>query len=299
MTINSDALPTIAGRSSSSEGRLCLSYHHIEPGLIGVDCALIIGANIIGALLFSRIVEATAGDLPVSAGLGVITSIAYGHAAHCCGLYRLNGLLRGRRDAFWIALCCAWMAAVMAAVLFLMKQDANESPAAALSGTILASGALLVARAGIKRLVRSAMKHNVIKGRRVVLVGTDHELAHHASNELLMRYGMDEIARFALPGTDVVGDAMAQQTIIRTLERAHYENAAEIILALPLEQQDQLTWALDRLSVTGLPVRLLPDASAQSLLNRYERNDCTLPLINVALPSLSKARSASHEPALS
>jgi undecaprenyl-phosphate galactose phosphotransferase/putative colanic acid biosynthesis UDP-glucose lipid carrier transferase len=136
--------------------------------------------------------------------------------------------------------------------------------------------------------LRRAIDQGAIHGRRIVIIGTAEELAFVRPGDLLFLCGLDEIGRVLLPQSDG-GDRCQLQTeaVAQALEHARAASAEEIILALPWGNKSQLESVRDRLRLTPLPVRLLPDHSVQAILNYRTWRTQQIPLIEIQRVPLS------------
>jgi Undecaprenyl-phosphate glucose phosphotransferase len=100
--------------------------------------------------------------------------------------------------------------------------------------------------------------------------------------------GLDEMGRVLLPKSDSGdGRQLQMDAVMETLEQARRTSAEEIILALPWGNKVQLEFLRDRLRLTPLPVRLLPDRSVQSILNFRTWRTQQIPLIEIQRAPLS------------
>src|SRR5262249_38093648 len=127
-----------------------------------------------------------------------------------------------------------------------------------------------------------------IQGRPVILLGTEEELANCTSDDLLFRYGLEDIVRVHLPDMDAKAGLHAA-ALSKALEHARTGRAKDIILALPWSNDTQLEAVLERLRLTPMPVRLLPERSVSSILRNRNWVDHDLPLIDIQRPPLTAA----------
>jgi len=102
----------------------------------------------------------------------------------------------------------------------------------------------------------------------VILIGTRDELAALNENELLGRFGLTEVDRFAFPADKNKNLAMSDSetaALDAAVEIARDQSADEIVLALPWNDTRKLELVRDRLRSSPLPVQLLPDRRTRSL----------------------------------
>src|SRR6516225_7846482 len=115
---------SLLGTARARRGRSWLpgiSFGLVTPIVAGVDCAIIVGASLLGGSGYQLIGIGTSADFTPYAGLGFVGSLAYALAAHRCKIYQLHGVLRRKGDYGWIATGWLWAVLVIAIVLFLMK----------------------------------------------------------------------------------------------------------------------------------------------------------------------------------
>jgi undecaprenyl-phosphate galactose phosphotransferase/putative colanic acid biosynthesis UDP-glucose lipid carrier transferase len=291
MTLASHSL---LGTTQARRGRAWLpgiSLGLLTPFVAGVDCAIIVGASLIGGSAYQLIAAGTTGDLTPYAGLGAVGSLAYALLAHLRRIYELHGVLQRKRDYGRIATGWLWAVLVIAIVLFLLKTGAGTSRGSMISFAVLGGVGLISWRALVKRWLRIAIDSGAIQGRPVILLGTDEELGNCTSRDLLVRYGLQEIVRVQLRdvGTDL---GLHTAALTKVLEHVRTGRAKDIILALPWGDEAQLETVLDWLRFTPMPVRLLPERSLTSILKNRNWVDHEFPLIDVQRPPLTVAERA-------
>jgi Undecaprenyl-phosphate glucose phosphotransferase len=268
MSTVSDAVSDPARAPRIRWRRLGVSFQIVEPMVALADAVLIVGSSVIGGAAYQFAVQNPIGELAPYTACGLIGSVAYALAAHRSELYRLQGLLQRRRDYPWVAASWLWAVLVVSVVLFLLKRGADVSRGSVISFSVLGSVMLLSWRAAFKHWLRHAIDRGAIHGRRIVMLGTDEELAAVRHGDLMSLCGLDEMGRVLLPPGDCDDQGQLQmEAVTQTLEHARKTSAEEIILALPWANKAQLEFLRERLRLTPLPVRLLPDRSVQSILN--------------------------------
>jgi Undecaprenyl-phosphate glucose phosphotransferase len=250
--------------------RLGVPFQIVEPIVATADAVLIVGASVIGGAAYQAAVNNPIGELTQYVACGLIGSVAYALAAYRSELYRLPGLLLRRRDYPWVAAGWLWAVLVVSVVLFLFKRGADVSRGSVISFSMLGSVSLLAWRAAFKSFLRRALDRGAIHGRRIVLLGTDEELAVVRRGDLMAQSGLDEMGRVPLPKSDSADlQRLQMEAVTQTLEQARRTSAEEIVLALPWGNKTQLEFLRERLRLTPLPVRLLPDRSVQSILSHH------------------------------
>jgi Undecaprenyl-phosphate glucose phosphotransferase len=259
-----DSLDTLRIRSQ----RRGIVFQAVGPFVVFADVVIIVGSSLIGGIAYQFATNILITDLETFAGYGLVASLAYALVAHRCGLYQLKGLLQRRRDYFRVAASWLWAVLVVSIVLFLLKRGADVSRGSIICFSVIGIVALLSWRAAVKGWLRRAIDRGSIRGRRIVALGTNEELAVISPRDLLTLCGFDEVARVTLPHKDCQDRRQLQTAAVaKTLEYARKASVEEIILAVPWDDKSQLEFVRDRLRLTPLPVRLLPDRSVQSILN--------------------------------
>ena len=269
--------------------RLAIPFSLIEPLFAALDCAIIVAAGAIGGIAYQRALGGTAEDASFYAGLGLVASFAYVLVAHFLGLYRLNQLLEDELDGgrVWAGWCVA--ALVLVVVLFLFKSGGDASRGSVLCFFAIGGAGLLVARWLGKRRLRSALVAGTIRGRRVVVIGTQGELAQFGRSDLLARFGLNEVERIILPRDDArkllaPGAIRHDDALMRRIREA---SAEEIVLALSWSGPQDIEALLDRLRVIPLPVRLLPDRAVSTVLRHQTSMPQRLYMVEVQPAPLS------------
>lgn len=283
---------TNVGEPISAEGRsrvrLAIPFSFIEPLFAAVDFSIIVAAGAIGGIAYQRALGGAA-DGSFYAGLGLVASFAYVLVAHFLGLYRLNQLLDDERDGGRVLAGWCLAALVLAVVLFLFKSGGDASRGSVVCLFAIGGAGLLVARWLGKRCLRSALVAGTIRGRRVVVIGTQGELAQFGRNDLLVRFGLHEVERIILPRNDAP-KLCAQPTIQdedELMKRMREASAEEIVLALSWSGPRDIEALLDRLRVIPLPVRLLPDCAVSTVLRHQTSMPQRLYMVEVQPAPLS------------
>lgn len=239
-----------------------IPFEAIEPLFALVDVLVIVLAGALGGMGYQYVVTGSVDDAGVYAGLGLLASLAYVVAAHCFGLYQIGQLLERQPDygRVWIGWSLAIL--VLAVILFLSKSGAHASRGSIVCLFVLGGIGLAVSRRAAKRRLRVALMTGAIRGGRAIVIGSTGELSQFSQRDLLVRFGLDEVARVALPGGASDADFGA------VVERVREARAEEIILALSWSQPQDVEELLARLRAIPLPVRLLPDRAVSTVLCR-------------------------------
>ncbi len=260
----------ISAVEDRSRRRISVPFGGIEPLFALVDVTVIVGAGVIGGALYQLALNGVLGDVGVHAGLGLVASLAYVLAAHCFGLYRLDELLvQEHHDGrVWTSWSVAVL--VLAVTLFLFKSGAEVSRGSIVSLFVLGGAGLVLSRRVARHRLRSALMAGAIRGRRAVVIGTSGELAQFAPHDLLVKFGLDEVGRVALPRSEAAGlrsGALNAHTEA-VLNRVRETGAENIVLALSWSHPEDIELLLKRMRVVPLPISLLPDRAVSTVLCR-------------------------------
>lgn len=251
-----------------SKLRIGIPFVVIEPLFALADAAIIVASAVLGGLLYQGAIGGNVADIGVHAGLGLVASLAYVLAAHCFGLYRLNQLLAPEQDSGRIWTSWALAILLLAVFLFLFKSGAEASRGAVLCLFALGGVGLFLSRLLAKRWLGAALMAGAIRGRRAVVIGTQSELAAFARQDMLVRFGLDEVERIVLPRHESASAAIQKLHADTVIHRVREAPADEIILALSWSQPHDIEQLLEQLRVFPLPVRLLPDRAVSTVLHR-------------------------------
>jgi undecaprenyl-phosphate galactose phosphotransferase/putative colanic acid biosynthesis UDP-glucose lipid carrier transferase len=259
-----------SGLEVLSRPRLAIPFAAIEPLFALADCVNIIAAGILGGVLYQSAIGGRLTDIGFYSGLSLVAGLTYVVTAHRIGLYRLEELLERGQDfgRIW----AGWGVAILilAVVLFLFKSGAEVSRGSVACSSVLSGLSLVLWRRAAKQCVRAALLRGAIRGRRVILIGTQYELAPFSHRDLLIRFGLDEVERIVLPRSEALGHSVAHReaALDAALKRVGAASAEEIVLALSWSDPAELELLVRRFRVVPLPVRLLPDRAVSSILRR-------------------------------
>jgi undecaprenyl-phosphate galactose phosphotransferase/putative colanic acid biosynthesis UDP-glucose lipid carrier transferase len=157
---------------------------------------------------------------------------------------------------------------IVLALLFLLKLGHSYSRGSFVVFAFLGVGFLLASRLVVGRWLDGALARGALPCRRAVVIGDHLELAQKSATNLLQTYGSREIGRFELP----VGSADSHSSpedlpvLHDAIEFARVNHAEIILLALRWTDTPRRDLIRQRLRILPLPVFLLPDHSASSIL---------------------------------
>lgn len=270
MTDAADVSGLTATIERHSRPRFGIPLEVVEPLFALVDVIVIVAAGGFGGIIYQKAISGSIGDAGVYAGLGLVASLAYVLVAHWLGLYRLDELLKQGADSGQVWMSWALAILVLAVFLFLFKFGAGASRGSVVCLFVLAGAGLVPSRSLAKRCLRAALMAGPIRGRRAIVIGTRSELAQLARQDLMDRFGLDEVARVVLPPNDGANPSSGLQKrhADAALQRVRETSAEEIVLALSWSRPEDIELLTERLRLVPLQVRLLPDRAMSTVLHR-------------------------------
>lgn len=247
-----------------------IRFEVIGPLFVLADALIIITTGMLGGVPYQYAMSGGIGDTGVYAGLGLVASLTYVLTAHRLGLYRLDELLD--RESDYGRVWASWGFAVLAlaVILFLFKSGGEVSRGSIVCCSVLGGVGLVLWRRAAKRPLRAALLRGVIRGRRVILIGTQSELAQFSRLDLLIKFGLYEVERIVLPHSEASSLLAGHQeaSIKAVLQRIRVTSAEEIVVALSWSRPSEVELLVDCCRVVPLPVHLLPDRAVSTILRR-------------------------------
>lgn len=274
--------------------RLSLSYDSVGSLFAGGDAIIVVASSIGGGVgyHFLALDSLSSFEVELYFGIGLIASLAYAFVAWHLGLYRLSSLLQARRDFGQIGTAWLFVILVLAVVLFLFKLGSQISRGSTIAFVVIAIILLIGWRRYLKRRLKDALAAGLFRGRSAILVGTRNELATLAAGRILFDFGLNEVDRVILPDC-LPSDFSTWRPIIVAVDdaigRSRTSNAEEVLLALPWGNAAYLNTVRERLRVSPLPVRLLPDQFIRSIWDGDEPAGERRMLIDVQRGPLTRA----------
>jgi Undecaprenyl-phosphate glucose phosphotransferase len=248
--------------------RVKFSYDFLGTLFASGDAVIIVASSIAGGAAYQVALGASMGDLETYAAIGIVTGLAYEFIAWNAGLYRVQTLLQARRD--YGQILAAWLGAVLllSLLLFLLKLGQQVSRGSIVCFIALGLVALVILRKYAKRHLRDALASGAVQGRPAILIGTRSELLPLSDMQLLLTFGLRGVDRVVLPDHKAGTLVMSRIHIAAmdtALECSRSCSAEEIIVALPWGNSVYLNFVRERLRLSPLPVRLLPDQHIRSI----------------------------------
>jgi Bacterial sugar transferase/CoA-binding domain len=234
-------------------------YDLVSALLVGCDAFIVLAGSILGGAAYQLTLDPE--FLSPYAAIGMVTCLAYEFLAYAAGSYRLGALLGARRD--YGPILAAWLLAVffLTLLLFLLKVGQEVSRGSVILFSTCVPVALVVWRFNAKRYIGSALENGSIEGRRAIVAGTRDELSRLQQRELLTSFGLREVERVVLPDPGADQSTMPQllAMVDHAIQRSRACRAERIVLAVPWTDEAYLDVLRQRLQVSPLSVRLLPD----------------------------------------
>ncbi|WP_165935755.1 MULTISPECIES: undecaprenyl-phosphate glucose phosphotransferase [unclassified Bradyrhizobium] len=284
-------LTNTGGSTTTSEVRspvrLALPFVLIEPLFASLDAAIIVAAGALGGIAYQYVLGGTFENVGFYAGLGLVASLAHILVAYFLGLYRHNHLLDDEREGGRVLAGWCIAALIIPVALFLFKSGDEVSRGSVLCFVSVAAAGLVCGRWMAKCSLRAALLTGTIRGRRVVVVGTPTELAQFGRNDLLTRFGLQEIERVTLPRVDDLFSSSEAKRGQAMMARIRHAAAEEVVLALPWSAPQAVTALLGHLRAIPLPVKLLPDCAVSTLLRHQTSMSQRLYMVEVQPAPLS------------
>jgi undecaprenyl-phosphate galactose phosphotransferase/putative colanic acid biosynthesis UDP-glucose lipid carrier transferase len=262
----------IAPIDSHAKPRFSVPLWAVEPLFALADVVIIVAAGAAGGVLYHVLYHHAfhggVADVGMYAGLGLVASLAYVLVAQRLGLYRLDRLLEREPDGgqVWLSLSLAIL--LLAVFLFLFKFGAEASRGSVVCLLVLSGLSLVPARRVARRRLRAALTTGVIHGRRAIVIGTGSELSQLGRQDLMGRFGLDEVARIVLPcGAEAKpSSGLRKPDAEKALQGLREALADEIVVAVPWAEAEEIEWLTARLRMVPLPARLLPDRAMSTVL---------------------------------
>jgi Undecaprenyl-phosphate glucose phosphotransferase len=249
--------------ASNPVGRRRIDLSASSQVMPAIDLLVIVTASLLAGSFYQMVVEGTIFNLRDVMGVGLHSGILFVLFAHSRGLYHFDHIaaVSTANQLRSIFFCWAMMFCGLATILFLLKAAENNSRGATLVfGAVSLAALMLVRLCGIGR-VRQALQRGEGALRAVVIC----DEAEVPTLKRAKLKAIREVARVMLPrASEAKSDSAPLENAIA---RARQHRAEAIFLALPWSQRDRRARICERLSVLPLPILLLPDRTAGTLLS--------------------------------
>jgi undecaprenyl-phosphate galactose phosphotransferase/putative colanic acid biosynthesis UDP-glucose lipid carrier transferase len=249
---------------------LGVSYFTI--GIIAAcgDFIFIVISNLIANYTYQLFVYQGKMTIDAALGEGIVVAIVFILLAKSLDLYGFTCLLDPSK--YMSGMLKAWTMALLlvTAMLFLLRAGTAFSRGSTIVFAALALAPLILLRLLAARALRSLIAQGAISGRRAVVIGEEFELAQLSASALLINFGLKELARISFGGGSK-RDALSNEELMKldyAIAVARQQGADELVIAFDWGRTELIERIEDRLRISPLPVRLLPDQVVRSVLGR-------------------------------
>lgn len=199
----------------------------------------------------------------------LVAGILFISLSQWLGQYRLPALLSTRvtlRSVLfsWLVVCL-----LMTLLAFLLKSGAQYSRGSTIASALIAVGLLSCVRLMARSACSTALQSGSIRGRPTVVLGDRDELATLSPEMLLHKFGLMEVGRVQFPTGGKSSLNLSQNqcaAVDSVLSLAKVAGANELILSFAWADARLIELVRDRLRLSPLPVKLLPDRRVRSLV---------------------------------
>ena len=202
-------------------------------------------------------------------GLAFVAGLTFLLCSRFWHLHRYSRLLAPRTAALHITLAVLLGVGVVALLLFLLKEDRLYSRGAFITFFVLALCFLFAERLAVSRLLKSAIAADIIRGRRVMIIGENSEL-EHLSTDQIFSFGVREVGRIGLSlsnDADGLSDH-DRHAVQQAINMARGGKASEYALIIPWSFERTILEASEMLRASPRAVRLYPDRRTRARLSR-------------------------------
>ena len=234
-----------------------------------LDVTLLLVASVTGAAFYQLYITNDVVSLDRAVGVGLTAGALFAIFARQQGLYRLRALLAPIPGLPRVGLVTAISLLALVCALFLLKVGSAYSRGAMVAFAVVAVALVPVGRLAVGAAARYGIRRGSLRGRATVTIGDPAEMESLSAPDLL-KFGIDEVARFALVGRSVNGGLSERDRdrVAQAIEASRRMRAVEFALILPWSRDRELSEIRSLLRVSALPVRLYPDHKTRALFRR-------------------------------
>lgn len=232
------------------------------------DVTLIVSASIIAGIAYHAFLSGTVGDVSEFLAIGIESAVFFVLALQSTACYRLSNVRSWEKHIGKTIIVWSLVLLIVVALLFLLKVGHSYSRGSFVVFAFLGVAFLLASRLVVPRWFEGLLARGALHCRRAVVIGDRVELAEKSANDLLQGYNSREIGRFELPaGSETDHSSPADLSVLdHAIEFARVNHAEIILLALRWTDTSRRDLIRERLRILPLPVFLLPDQFASSIL---------------------------------
>jgi undecaprenyl-phosphate galactose phosphotransferase/putative colanic acid biosynthesis UDP-glucose lipid carrier transferase len=189
-------------------------------------------------------------------------------ALQSIGCYQVSNVRSWEKHLGKTVLVWVLVLLIVMALFFLLKLAHGYSRGSFVVFAFLGIAFLLASRLIAARWLNGALARGALPCRRAVVIGDHVELVQKSATNLLQTYGSREIGRFELPSGSPEKHSSPEDLPVLddAIEFARVNHAEIILLALRWTDTPRRDLIRQRLRILPLPVFLLPDHFASSIL---------------------------------
>ncbi len=249
--------------------RLTISYYTVAAFVGAVDGGLIVLSSLFADWFYNVLIRHDIVQTDIALGIGFCGGLGYILLAKALGLYSMQATLNPQKNVSKIVFVWGTVLLSLTAVLFLLRVGTIFSRGTIIIFAFTELAVLLGARLVSARLMRSVIAQGGIVGRRAVIVGEPAELGHLSAKNLLVHFGLKELARVMIAGAGektVEGLDVAALDLAIDVARRHH--ADELVIAVDWRRTEVIEKIKERFRASPLAVRLLPDRTVRATIDR-------------------------------
>jgi undecaprenyl-phosphate galactose phosphotransferase/putative colanic acid biosynthesis UDP-glucose lipid carrier transferase len=173
-----------------------------------------------------------------------------------------------------LAAAAALGALAVVSVLFLLKTGSEYSRGSVVIFALLSPLFVIAERILLAGALARAIDADIIRGKRVVMIGDRGELDRLTAGEIF-RFGLDEVGRFALSlpaGEDELASD-DKSVVLEAIQYGRKHKAMEYALIMPWSRDRTLSEVIELLRLSPRAIRLYPDHKTRDILLQKRESD--------------------------
>lgn len=277
-------------RPSATFGTISVPFASLEFFAITVELAVVVASSICGGVLYHVFYYSVFPPIEGFLGIGIVGAVLHMFIAKSQGLYDVPVLAGLNRP--WSRLLGGWLLVVLLLTMFifLLKVGAGVSRGSVISFGLIGGAALVAGRALLHGPLKQAIEGGLLATRKAILVGSLDELSRLRQSDLMKRFGLTEVKRVQLPALREAASNLDDDipALSAAINVARELRADEIVLAMRWDQEQRIQFACEQLRASPLPIRLLPDGTAERFLSLPAVATGPLPTLEMQRSPLSR-----------
>jgi FlaA1/EpsC-like NDP-sugar epimerase len=268
-----------------------ISHHFIGPIIAVGDFIGLVLLGAVTGIVHDWLMKGAQVGKPIYIGLAGLAATLAVVSLYARGFYERSFVLSGDTIAVVLQV---WLIvfAILAVTGFLLGISDEFSRGALLAYFIGGAGLLIVQRVVASSILRRAIRSGSLRGRRVAIIGDRNEISPDHLRKSLRQHGYSVSSCYLFdPGNDVAGLA-SEIPWGEIVDLGRSRNIDEVMRAVRWSDRERMQFILNMLKVLPISVRLLPDETAASLIQK----PMGFPLRDRLLPSRAVKRSATMRP---